>query len=151
MPFQSSWTLASLRCMRIKPGSDHETRLLHTPPLGLSLFISVPFHFPLAWASYMTNSPTLIVMIGLPTSGKTYVSRNLHATSTGLGCPPRVGAAVHSVGEEMISSGPPRYLGLSVPGIKVTGCSWQQLWFSWFTGFILWPYTCSSLALAGLA
>lgn len=50
---------------------------------------SVPFCLisPLAWASYMTNSPTLIVMIGLPARGKTYVSKKLTRYLNWIGVP----------------------------------------------------------------
>lgn len=48
---------------------------------------SVLLHFPLAWASYMTNSPTLIVMIGLPARGKTYVSKKLTRYLNWIGVP----------------------------------------------------------------
>lgn len=40
-----------------------------------------------AWASYMTNSPTLIVMIGLPARGKTYVSKKLTRYLNWIGVP----------------------------------------------------------------
>ncbi|NXC41406.1 F262 bisphosphatase, partial [Penelope pileata] len=43
-----------------------------------------------AWASYMTNSPTLIVMIGLPARGKTYVSKKLTRYLNWIGVPTRV-------------------------------------------------------------
>lgn len=42
---------------------------------------------PPAWASYMTNSPTLIVMIGLPARGKTYVSKKLTRYLNWIGVP----------------------------------------------------------------
>ncbi|KAG8504407.1 6-phosphofructo-2-kinase/fructose-2,6-bisphosphatase 2 [Galemys pyrenaicus] len=45
---------------------------------------------PLAWASYMTNSPTLIVMIGLPARGKTYVSKKLTRYLNWIGVPTKV-------------------------------------------------------------
>lgn len=50
------------------------------------LALSVSFFF-LAWASYMTNSPTLIVMIGLPARGKTYVSKKLTRYLNWIGVP----------------------------------------------------------------
>ncbi|PNJ53196.1 PFKFB2 isoform 3 [Pongo abelii] len=40
-----------------------------------------------SWASYMTNSPTLIVMIGLPARGKTYVSKKLTRYLNWIGVP----------------------------------------------------------------
>ena len=43
--------------------------------------------FSAAWASYMTNSPTLIVMIGLPARGKTYVSKKLTRYLNWIGVP----------------------------------------------------------------
>ncbi|NXL83910.1 F262 bisphosphatase, partial [Alectura lathami] len=43
-----------------------------------------------AWASYMTNSPTLIVMVGLPARGKTYVSKKLTRYLNWIGVPTRV-------------------------------------------------------------
>lgn len=43
-----------------------------------------------SWASYMTNSPTLIVMIGLPARGKTYVSKKLTRYLNWIGVPTRV-------------------------------------------------------------
>ncbi|XP_038946271.1 6-phosphofructo-2-kinase/fructose-2,6-bisphosphatase 2 isoform X11 [Rattus norvegicus] len=45
---------------------------------------------PPAWASYMTNSPTLIVMIGLPARGKTYVSKKLTRYLNWIGVPTKV-------------------------------------------------------------
>ncbi|XP_005510450.2 6-phosphofructo-2-kinase/fructose-2,6-bisphosphatase 2 isoform X2 [Columba livia] len=49
------------------------------------------FYFPFsAWASYMTNSPTLIVMIGLPARGKTYVSKKLTRYLNWIGVPTKV-------------------------------------------------------------
>lgn len=44
-----------------------------------------------AWASYMTNSPTLIVMIGLPARGKTYVSKKLTRYLNWIGVPTKGG------------------------------------------------------------
>ena len=41
----------------------------------------------LAWASYMTNSPTVIVMIGLPARGKTYMSKKLTRYLNWIGVP----------------------------------------------------------------
>ncbi|KAM6333512.1 6-phosphofructo-2-kinase/fructose-2,6-bisphosphatase 2 isoform 3-T4 [Alca torda] len=43
-----------------------------------------------SWASYMTNSPTLIVMIGLPARGKTYVSKKLTRYLNWIGVPTKV-------------------------------------------------------------
>ncbi|XP_057895566.1 6-phosphofructo-2-kinase/fructose-2,6-bisphosphatase 2 isoform X1 [Melospiza melodia melodia] len=43
-----------------------------------------------SWASYMTNSPTLIVMIGLPARGKTYMSKKLTRYLNWIGVPTRV-------------------------------------------------------------
>ncbi|KAF4803966.1 hypothetical protein TURU_011608 [Turdus rufiventris] len=40
-----------------------------------------------SWASYMTNSPTLIVMIGLPARGKTYMSKKLTRYLNWIGVP----------------------------------------------------------------
>lgn len=40
-----------------------------------------------AWASYMTNSPTVIVMIGLPARGKTYMSKKLTRYLNWIGVP----------------------------------------------------------------
>ncbi|XP_055787655.1 6-phosphofructo-2-kinase/fructose-2,6-bisphosphatase 2a isoform X2 [Salvelinus fontinalis] len=45
-------------------------------------------HF--AWASYMTNSPTVIVMIGLPARGKTYMSKKLTRYLNWIGVPTKV-------------------------------------------------------------
>lgn len=42
---------------------------------------------PAAWASYMTNSPTVIVMIGLPARGKTYMSKKLTRYLNWIGVP----------------------------------------------------------------
>uniref|UniRef100_A0AAQ4RYJ3 6-phosphofructo-2-kinase/fructose-2,6-bisphosphatase 2 n=1 Tax=Gasterosteus aculeatus aculeatus TaxID=481459 RepID=A0AAQ4RYJ3_GASAC len=39
------------------------------------------------WASYMTNSPTVIVMIGLPARGKTYMSKKLTRYLNWIGVP----------------------------------------------------------------
>lgn len=41
----------------------------------------------LAWASYMTNSPTVIVLIGLPARGKTYISKKLTRYLNWIGVP----------------------------------------------------------------
>uniref|UniRef100_A0A8C3JAZ3 6-phosphofructo-2-kinase domain-containing protein n=1 Tax=Calidris pygmaea TaxID=425635 RepID=A0A8C3JAZ3_9CHAR len=57
-------------------------------PLGWgssSLELLIPLGW--AWASYMTNSPTLIVMIGLPARGKTYVSKKLTRYLNWIGVP----------------------------------------------------------------
>ncbi|XP_043932395.1 6-phosphofructo-2-kinase/fructose-2,6-bisphosphatase 2 isoform X2 [Protopterus annectens] len=43
-----------------------------------------------AWASYMTNSPTLIVMVGLPARGKTYMSKKLTRYLNWIGVPTKV-------------------------------------------------------------
>ncbi|XP_078276391.1 6-phosphofructo-2-kinase/fructose-2,6-bisphosphatase 2-like isoform X3 [Rhinoraja longicauda] len=43
-----------------------------------------------AWASHMTNSPTLIVMVGLPARGKTYVSKKLTRYLNWIGVPTKV-------------------------------------------------------------
>ncbi|XP_061639698.1 6-phosphofructo-2-kinase/fructose-2,6-bisphosphatase 2 isoform X4 [Phyllopteryx taeniolatus] len=43
-----------------------------------------------SWASYMTNSPTVIVMIGLPARGKTYVSKKLTRYLNWIGVPTKV-------------------------------------------------------------
>ncbi|MEQ2238391.1 6-phosphofructo-2-kinase/fructose-2,6-bisphosphatase 2 [Ilyodon furcidens] len=40
-----------------------------------------------SWASYMTNSPTMIVMIGLPARGKTYMSKKLTRYLNWIGVP----------------------------------------------------------------
>ncbi|KAF3854129.1 hypothetical protein F7725_022184 [Dissostichus mawsoni] len=42
------------------------------------------------WASYMTNSPTVIVMIGLPARGKTYMSKKLTRYLNWIGVPTKV-------------------------------------------------------------
>ncbi|MED6256763.1 6-phosphofructo-2-kinase/fructose-2,6-bisphosphatase 2 [Ataeniobius toweri] len=43
-----------------------------------------------SWASYMTNSPLLIVMIGLPARGKTYMSKKLTRYLNWIGVPTKV-------------------------------------------------------------
>nr|XP_033773856.1 6-phosphofructo-2-kinase/fructose-2,6-bisphosphatase 2 isoform X2 [Geotrypetes seraphini] len=43
-----------------------------------------------SWASYMTNSPTLIIMIGLPARGKTYMSKKLTRYLNWIGVPTKV-------------------------------------------------------------
>uniref|UniRef100_A0A8C9Y2B9 6-phosphofructo-2-kinase/fructose-2,6-bisphosphatase 2 n=1 Tax=Sander lucioperca TaxID=283035 RepID=A0A8C9Y2B9_SANLU len=43
-----------------------------------------------SWASYMTNSPTVIVMIGLPARGKTYMSKKLTRYLNWIGVPTKV-------------------------------------------------------------
>uniref|UniRef100_A0A3B3BGW6 6-phosphofructo-2-kinase domain-containing protein n=1 Tax=Oryzias melastigma TaxID=30732 RepID=A0A3B3BGW6_ORYME len=40
-----------------------------------------------SWASYMTNSPTMIVMVGLPARGKTYMSKKLTRYLNWIGVP----------------------------------------------------------------
>uniref|UniRef100_A0A3P8WFU5 6-phosphofructo-2-kinase/fructose-2,6-bisphosphatase 2 n=1 Tax=Cynoglossus semilaevis TaxID=244447 RepID=A0A3P8WFU5_CYNSE len=60
--------------------------------------ISAPQHLYIAtyntagitWASYMTNSPTVIVMIGLPARGKTYMSKKLTRYLNWIGVPTKV-------------------------------------------------------------
>ncbi|KAF7645356.1 hypothetical protein LDENG_00206150 [Lucifuga dentata] len=44
-----------------------------------------------SWASYMTNSPTMIVMIGLPARGKTYMSKKLTRYLNWIGVPTKDG------------------------------------------------------------
>uniref|UniRef100_A0A671YK99 6-phosphofructo-2-kinase/fructose-2,6-bisphosphatase 2 n=1 Tax=Sparus aurata TaxID=8175 RepID=A0A671YK99_SPAAU len=55
----------------------------------LLLFSSHPAFDP-TWASYMTNSPTVIVMIGLPARGKTYMSKKLTRYLNWIGVPTKV-------------------------------------------------------------
>ncbi|KTF80596.1 hypothetical protein cypCar_00008139 [Cyprinus carpio] len=43
-----------------------------------------------SWASFMTNSPTVIVMIGLPARGKTYMSKKLTRYLNWIGVPTKV-------------------------------------------------------------
>ncbi|XP_056589222.1 6-phosphofructo-2-kinase/fructose-2,6-bisphosphatase 2a [Triplophysa dalaica] len=43
-----------------------------------------------SWASYMTYSPTVIVMIGLPARGKTYISKKLTRYLNWIGVPTKV-------------------------------------------------------------
>ncbi|XP_072135084.1 6-phosphofructo-2-kinase/fructose-2,6-bisphosphatase 2-like isoform X4 [Mobula birostris] len=43
-----------------------------------------------SWASNMTNSPTLIIMVGLPARGKTYVSKKLTRYLNWIGVPTKV-------------------------------------------------------------
>uniref|UniRef100_A0A3Q2D3X6 6-phosphofructo-2-kinase/fructose-2,6-bisphosphatase 2 n=1 Tax=Cyprinodon variegatus TaxID=28743 RepID=A0A3Q2D3X6_CYPVA len=43
-----------------------------------------------SWASYMTNSPLMIVMIGLPARGKTYMSKKLTRYLNWIGVPTKV-------------------------------------------------------------
>ncbi|XP_035377421.1 6-phosphofructo-2-kinase/fructose-2,6-bisphosphatase 2a [Electrophorus electricus] len=43
-----------------------------------------------SWASYMTNSSTMIVMIGLPARGKTYISKKLTRYLNWIGVPTKV-------------------------------------------------------------
>ncbi|KAG7493938.1 6-phosphofructo-2-kinase fructose-2,6-bisphosphatase 2-like isoform X1 [Solea senegalensis] len=43
-----------------------------------------------SWASHMTNSPTMIVMIGLPARGKTYMSKKLTRYLNWIGVPTKV-------------------------------------------------------------
>ncbi|XP_052397309.1 6-phosphofructo-2-kinase/fructose-2,6-bisphosphatase 2 [Carassius gibelio] len=43
-----------------------------------------------SWASYMTNSPTVIVLIGLPARGKTYISKKLTRYLNWIGVPTKV-------------------------------------------------------------
>ncbi|XP_004070964.2 6-phosphofructo-2-kinase/fructose-2,6-bisphosphatase 2 [Oryzias latipes] len=43
-----------------------------------------------SWASYMTNSPTMIVMVGLPARGKTYMSKKLTRYLNWIGVPTKV-------------------------------------------------------------
>ena len=70
----------------------------------------------------MTNSPTLIVMIGLPARGKTYVSKKLTRYLNWIGVPTkgRCGCAFSGKGSDQLwasqASG-----RLCVPGIKGTG------------------------------
>lgn len=80
-------TLASLRCMRIKPGSDHEglgSCTLFTWPL-IIYFCSIPF--PFSMGILHDKLSNLIVMIGLPARGKTYVSKKLTRYLNWIGVP----------------------------------------------------------------
>ncbi|TRY98610.1 hypothetical protein DNTS_005288 [Danionella cerebrum] len=43
-----------------------------------------------SWASYMTNSPTVIVLVGLPARGKTYISKKLTRYLNWIGVPTKV-------------------------------------------------------------
>uniref|UniRef100_A0AAY4BZY9 6-phosphofructo-2-kinase/fructose-2,6-bisphosphatase 2 n=1 Tax=Denticeps clupeoides TaxID=299321 RepID=A0AAY4BZY9_9TELE len=45
---------------------------------------------PLSWASHMTNSPTVIVLMGLPARGKTYISKKLTRYLNWIGVPTKV-------------------------------------------------------------
>uniref|UniRef100_A0A8C1VGD2 6-phosphofructo-2-kinase/fructose-2,6-bisphosphatase 2 n=1 Tax=Cyprinus carpio TaxID=7962 RepID=A0A8C1VGD2_CYPCA len=59
------------------------------------LCIFFPSHCQIAdlresWASFMTNSPTVIVMIGLPARGKTYMSKKLTRYLNWIGVPTKV-------------------------------------------------------------
>lgn len=79
--------VCSLACL---PFCKHlKTRLIikHTSFAGYQVSVSVCFVRPAAWASYMTNSPTLIVMIGLPARGKTYMSKKLTRYLNWIGVP----------------------------------------------------------------
>lgn len=55
--------------------------------LGLPIGPALTPPFCAAWASYMTNSPTVIVMIGLPARGKTYMSKKLTRYLNWIGVP----------------------------------------------------------------
>uniref|UniRef100_A0A8B9JMG5 6-phosphofructo-2-kinase/fructose-2,6-bisphosphatase 2 n=1 Tax=Astyanax mexicanus TaxID=7994 RepID=A0A8B9JMG5_ASTMX len=55
----------------------------------LNSYVSQMF-FLCAWASHMTNSSTLIVMIGLPARGKTYMSKKLTRYLNWIGVPTKV-------------------------------------------------------------
>uniref|UniRef100_A0A665W3Y5 6-phosphofructo-2-kinase/fructose-2,6-bisphosphatase 2 n=1 Tax=Echeneis naucrates TaxID=173247 RepID=A0A665W3Y5_ECHNA len=52
--------------------------------------VSSPFFPDLSWASYMTYSPTVIVMIGLPARGKTYMAKKLTRYLNWIGVPTKV-------------------------------------------------------------
>uniref|UniRef100_A0A4W4FLJ9 6-phosphofructo-2-kinase/fructose-2,6-bisphosphatase 2 n=1 Tax=Electrophorus electricus TaxID=8005 RepID=A0A4W4FLJ9_ELEEL len=54
------------------------------------LYTCVSAFYSLAWASYMTNSSTMIVMIGLPARGKTYISKKLTRYLNWIGVPTKV-------------------------------------------------------------
>nr|XP_005170627.1 6-phosphofructo-2-kinase/fructose-2,6-biphosphatase 2a isoform X1 [Danio rerio]XP_009295400.1 6-phosphofructo-2-kinase/fructose-2,6-biphosphatase 2a isoform X1 [Danio rerio] len=43
-----------------------------------------------SWASHMTNSPTVIVLVGLPARGKTYISKKLTRYLNWIGVPTKV-------------------------------------------------------------
>lgn len=74
----------------VLPYSDFN--MLHIGRQSNTLIASVSFYFLgsvllAAWASYMTNSPTVIVMIGLPARGKTYMSKKLTRYLNWIGVP----------------------------------------------------------------
>uniref|UniRef100_A0A673KAH4 6-phosphofructo-2-kinase/fructose-2,6-bisphosphatase 2 n=1 Tax=Sinocyclocheilus rhinocerous TaxID=307959 RepID=A0A673KAH4_9TELE len=54
---------------------------------NIYIFIHKGQKFIKTWASYMTNSPTMIVMIGLPARGKTYMSKKLTRYLNWIGVP----------------------------------------------------------------
>uniref|UniRef100_A0A671T5M1 6-phosphofructo-2-kinase domain-containing protein n=1 Tax=Sinocyclocheilus anshuiensis TaxID=1608454 RepID=A0A671T5M1_9TELE len=54
-----------------------------------------------SWASYMTNSPTMIVMIGLPARGKTYMSKKLTRYLNWIGVPTK-GETIHPALESLL-------------------------------------------------
>uniref|UniRef100_A0A7N6A4Y4 6-phosphofructo-2-kinase/fructose-2,6-bisphosphatase 2 n=1 Tax=Anabas testudineus TaxID=64144 RepID=A0A7N6A4Y4_ANATE len=64
--------------------------LLHESTDALVIIRPGPGPSGLTWASYMTNSPTVIVMIGLPARGKTYMSKKLTRYLNWIGVPTKV-------------------------------------------------------------
>lgn len=63
----------------------------------------------------MTNSPTLIVMIGLPARGKTYVSKKLTRYLNWIGVPTKGRCGCAFSGK-----------ALGLPGLWETLCPWHQ-------------------------
>lgn len=62
----------------------------------LSLFHAFPSFFAAAGAPHFANPPTVIVMVGLPARGKTYISKKLTRYLNWIGMPTKGTAATRS-------------------------------------------------------
>lgn len=54
----------------------------------------------------MTNSPTVIVMIGLPARGKTYMSKKLTRYLNWIGVPTKGGASTETPSSHLLRASP---------------------------------------------
>lgn len=114
---------------------DYDWRGPRLAPQPSVLFRSVS---PLAWASYMTNSPTLIVMIGLPARGKTYVSKKLTRYLNWIGVPTKgrcrsfilwegTARSQGAPAERVVASGFPEFIPCSQTCIPLAWVDWPKV------------------------
>ncbi|XP_047629497.1 6-phosphofructo-2-kinase/fructose-2,6-bisphosphatase 4 isoform X2 [Phacochoerus africanus] len=77
-PWEGRWPPEQIQTLALKRGP----RILLLLTCGLSLDTEI-------WEVCMTNCPTLIVMVGLPARGKTYISKKLTRYLNWIGVPTR--------------------------------------------------------------